>query len=625
MVTSRITNTRLSARSPSDLKPLRTLILISGAFVGWIGVSLRAAEPPQTVAELWADFDPRAEPLEVEIVREWQEKGGTYRYVRFLIGRFKGKPSRMAAFYGFPEGTGGKLPAVMHMHGGGQRAFLEEVRTYVNRGYAALSVNWGGKEMEDAKAGDPNTDWGAVDPTQENVAGYFNLLPGEKFLVDHESPKNCNWYLLTLGCRRGITFLEQQPEVDAERIGIYGHSMGGNLTIYVAGIDSRVKVAAPSVGGQGFRTEPHEMLGGRCQQENIKGDAALFTRTLGFEHYAPRIHCPLLHLSGTNDFHGWMDDVYRTNALIDNQPLRFAFSPHLNHRFIPEVAVTRPLWLDHYLKDGPPLPETPGSEWQLETHQGVPILRVVPDSSSLPVARVDIYYSFDPDPRARFWRDAIATRKGDSWEAALPSLDTDLPLYAFANVYHTLPGPESLPHLAPITELCLSSLLHSASSAELKSAGVRETDQTSLLIDDFSRGWHDWYRLNEGNQLHWQYWTRKITDPKWRGPGNAALAITLTLPEPNSMSIVAIENEWRSYRGRKTTYVCRRALSADANPRTILLAPEDFKTSDGSSLASWSELDQLGICAHFEAREPPVWNGGIPVFHRLEWRVAGEQ
>ena len=38
--------------------------------------------------------------------------------------------------------------------------------------------------MENAQPGEPTTDWGAVDPTQKNVPGYFNLLPGDKFLVD---------------------------------------------------------------------------------------------------------------------------------------------------------------------------------------------------------------------------------------------------------------------------------------------------------------------------------------------------------------------------------------------------------------------------------------------------------
>lgn len=601
------------------------IVPISAVIAFALSPAITMAEPPRSVSELWSGFDPRQDPLEVEVVREWKEDGGVYRYVRYLIGTFKGKPARMAAFYGFPEGAKGKLPAVMHMHGGGQRAFLEEVKTYVGRGYAALSVNWGGREMEDAKPGDPNTDWGSVDPTQQNVPGYFNLLPGDKFLVDHESPKNNNWYLLTLGCRRGLTFLEQQPEVDAARIGIFGHSMGGNLTMYVAGTDDRVKVAAPSVGGQGYRTEPHEMMDGKAQQENIKGDTALFARTLGFENYAPRIHCPVLHLSGTNDFHGWMDDVYRTNALIQDQPLRYAFSPHLNHRFIPEVAVTRPLWLDHYLKGGPALPETPKSEWELKTADGVPLIRVMPDAGSLPIARVDIYYSMDPDPRARFWRDAGAVRKGDSWEAKLPVLSTAEPLYAFANVYHTLPKAETLPHMAPIGEVCLSSLLHSATGAELKAAGVKATDKKSPFIDDFARGWHDWYRLNAEHKPFWQNWTRKITDPKWRGPEGAKLAITLTMPETNTITIVLQENEWRSYRGKKVTYTCRREITGDEKPQTLSLSAADFTTSDGIALANWSQLDQLGICAQHEERgkqrEAVKWLGDMPTFHRLEWQM----
>jgi Acetyl xylan esterase (AXE1) len=588
--------------------------------------SLHADDAPQSVTELWVDFDPRKDPLEVEVVREWKENGGVFRHVRYLIGTFKGKPALMSAFYGFPEGTQGKLPAVMHMHGGGQRAFLEEVKTYVGRGYAALSVNWGGREMEDAKPGEVTTDWGLVDPTQKNVPGYFNLLPGDKFLIDHQSPKNCNWYLLTLGCRRGITFLEQQPEVDVQRIGIYGHSMGGNLTMYVAGTDARVKVAAPSCGGQGWREEPHAMLGGISQIREVAGDRDLFTRTLGFQHYASLIQCPVLHLSGTNDFHGWMDDVYRTNERIKNQPLRYAFSPHLNHRFIPEVSVTRALWFDQFLKGGPKLPEMPKSEWKIKTADGIPVMRVMPDKASLPVARVDIYYSIDPDPRARFWRDAEAQKAGDVWEAKLRVLSTDQPLYAFANVYHTLPSSESLPHMPSITELCLSTLLHSATAEELKSAGVSSMDQASLVIDDFARGWHDWYRLNAEHKSLWQNWTRKITDPKWRGPDGTRLVLTLLLPEQNRMSLVLNENEWRTYRGNKQVFVCDREISGKPEPQILMFELSDFKDANGKSPRNWQQMDQLGICAHYEEKErgtrpqPSQWHGDSPTFLRLEWR-----
>ena len=47
--------------------------------------------------------------------------------------------------------------------------------------------------------------------------------------------------------------------------------------------------------------------------------STVFRRTLSFESYAPLIKCPVLHRSATNDFHGWMDDVYRTDALIPHQ------------------------------------------------------------------------------------------------------------------------------------------------------------------------------------------------------------------------------------------------------------------------------------------------------------------
>jgi hypothetical protein len=239
--------------------------------------SLLAAEGvPQSVVDLWADFDPRKDPLEVEVIREWKEDGAVFRHVRYFIGTFKGKPARMAAVYGFPEGAKEKLPAVMHIHGGGQRGSVSEVKLLVARGYAALSVNWGGSgtgkapfnTCEKSEPGDPNTDWGAVDPSQLNVQGYSTMLPGPKQVFeDREHPKNNNWYLLTLGCRRGLTFLEQQPQVDPQRLGVHGYSMGGNLTMYVAGTDRRVKAAVPALAVRAGA--------GRC----IRSSAARTSRT----------------------------------------------------------------------------------------------------------------------------------------------------------------------------------------------------------------------------------------------------------------------------------------------------------------------------------------------------------
>ena len=600
-----------------------SLILLATCIVVHAADSLPPLKKvPQNVAELWAGYDPQKEPLQTEVVREWEEDGVVIRYLRYYIGTFKGKPAWMAAFYAFPKNAK-NLPGVLHMHGGGQRANLTLVKFHASQGYGALSVNWGGKPMEGARPGEANTDWGAVDPTQNNVQGYFNLLPGEKFLDAQESPRNCNWFLITLGCRRGLTFLEQQSEVDGKRLGIRGHSMGGNLTMYVAGSDSRVKVASPSAGGSGYRT--YARYGLLPQIRKVKGNLELFRRTMGYQFYAPRITAPLLHLGASNDFHGQMDATYATGAKVKKTvPQRFVFAPHFNHRFYPEQQVSRILWLDQHLKGGVKLPETPASELKLKP---IPVLRVTP-SKELPVNRVDIYYSVDPDSRSRFWRDTKAKQDGGSWEAQLPVMDLKRPLFAFANIYYQLPKPAALPRNQQVEEVCISSLLHEAKPEALESAGVKTSGRAEWLIDDFKRGFHDWYTLGGNHRPLWQHWTRKVTDPKWRGPKGAKLALTIQSEQPNMLGIVLHENTWRNYRGKKRTYVAEAKLKG-GKTETVAFDLGDFKNvTDGVPLKNWEQLDELGLVAKTTIRgAKPIevaadpWQGPQPVFKRLEWQL----
>lgn len=629
-------------------QPTRRSVLLSGAMacswptLAW-SVAAQAGDDaaredqpvPQSVTELWKEFDPRRDPLEVELIREWTESGGVFRIVRFLVGRFKGQPARMTAIYGFPEGTGKTYPAVMHIHGGGQRAFLHEVAFLVGRGYAALSVNWGGdgdgqppfNQPDRSEPDDVKTDWGAVDPSQLNARGYQSLLPGPKQMFeDREHPQNCNWFLLTLGCRRGLTFLEQQPEVDADRLGVHGYSMGGNLTMYVAGADERVKAAVPAVGGAGWRWQPHPVADGTILQDHIQGDVDLFRRTLSFESYAPLIRCPILHRSGTNDFHGWMDDVYRTNSLIPAAETRYCWSPHLNHRLAPEVEVSMPLWFDQWLKGGPALPKTPESELILDSRDGVPRLRVRPDRG-WKVARCETYYSVDADPRSRFWRSADVTTEGDTFLGALPLHSADRPLFAFSNVIYTLPEPVSLDripgHRDPVRELCLSSLFHTASTERLAEAGLKATLSPSPLIDDFRQGTRDWFVFNGNHPTLWQYWTRKLRDPLWRGADGARLKLTFRMAEANRLTVVVVENEWRNDRGPRRTYLCEREIPGNPADQSLVVSLADLVSADGP-LSSWRYVDQLGLCSQFTERgQSPrpegKWSGPAPVWIRLEW------
>ncbi len=599
-------------------------LLFAGVFLSCSplrALSDELASVPRDVERLWSDFDPRKEPLDIHVVREWEKDGVLYRYVTFRVGRFKGAEALMAAFYGFPKG-GHKLPGLLHLHGGGQRAFLHEVAFYAKNGYACLSINWGGRTMEDSKPDDPTTDWGAVDPTQQNVPGYFNLQPGEPYIDPFESPRNNNWYLLTLGARRGLTFLEQQPEVDPERLGVYGHSMGGNLTVYVAGTDDRVKVAAPSVGGSGFRTYPWPLL--PQQKKHLpKGDVGLFRATMGYQSYAPRIEAPLLWLGATNDFHGIMDDTYRTGALMPEGRVRYAFTPHMNHRFTPEFAVARPLWIDQHLKGTFQFPVTPESKLVLRTGDGVPTFSVTP-GASLPIAEVHIYYSVDPDPQARFWRTTDAVQDGSTWTARLPILSIDQPLFAFANVHYLLRKPRAALRDTPTQRLAISSLMRTAAPGDLHRAEVKATDAPGHLIDDFQHGFRDWYTLSPDNCHHWQYWTRKITDPKWRGQSGCRLAFDVKVEKANELVVVITNSFFRPYRGKQQDFAAVVKLSGGESWQSVALSPGDFRAvGSHERLESWSKADLLGFRAYCADGESLLgsksWVGAQPLFRNLRW------
>jgi len=212
----------------------------------------------------------------------------------------------MAAVYGYPKG-GKKLPGLVQIHGGGQYADYRAVLTNAKRGYATISISWAGrinapgynvnpqivKLFWDGKTDDPGykltTDWGALDayhaPCRYSKNHFGNMAPAPWTLDAVESPRNNPWFLCTLGARRALTFLQQQPQVDGDKLGVYGHSMGGKLTVLTTAADSRVKASAPSCGGISNRNTDH----------------ALFDATIADDVSLKQISCPIIFLRMMTD------------------------------------------------------------------------------------------------------------------------------------------------------------------------------------------------------------------------------------------------------------------------------------------------------------------------------------
>ena len=567
---------------------------------------LEAGKVPLTVEELWDGFDPRKEPLETEVLKEWEQDGAVCRIVRYRVGVFKGEPAVVAAFYAFPKG-GTKLPALVELHGGGQSASLGSVVKWAQRGYAALSLNWGGNRMlvgQEPWSG-PQTEWGKLDathPPQRNKANHFAgpLTPDDYTLDPVESPRNSNWFLVLMAARRAISFLEQQPEVDATRIGVLGHSMGGKLTTNLAGIDKRIKAAVPSCGGSGDLVESEATVPGGSRTKRTPLELACVSDNA----YIPLLNCPVLWLSPTNDFHAHIDNMAWNWRNVPDDRLRLSISPHFNHRHGEEQSLTEWLWFDQHLKAAAfTMPETPRIALDLQASGGVPRVTVRPDGS-LPVRRVDVFYSVDPHALTRFWRDARAVKVGEAWQADCPLLSRDEPLFAFANVTYDAPAEYQAGPQARGQEqggsFVISSRVLSAGPAALEAAGVRASDQPDRLIDDGARGWHDWYLLNWGHPPLWTATTRKLKDPKWRGPDGARLAFEVRCESDNQLVLTFNTNAWGAMIPGKPAvdYAVVKPLRGSTDWQTVSVNVGELVATDPKvtlPLADWRSVTEFSI------------------------------
>lgn len=164
-------------------------------------------------------------PLEVKQVEE--VKLG--ELVRRKITYATEKDDRVAAYLFLPpRAAGAKLPAVLCLH---------------------QTVNIG-KEEPAGLGGNPNLHY-ALHLAER---GYVTLAPDYPSFGEHEynfapahgyisGTMKAIWDNL-----RAVDLLQSLPEVDAERIGCIGHSLGGHNTMFTAAFDPRIKALVSNCG-----------------------------------------------------------------------------------------------------------------------------------------------------------------------------------------------------------------------------------------------------------------------------------------------------------------------------------------------------------------------------------------
>ncbi|WP_413377408.1 acetylxylan esterase [Alkalihalobacillus sp. 1P02AB] len=136
----------------------------------------------------------------------------------------------LQAFYIVPEEHEGSLPCLVIFHGyGGHKNSISHYMKWLIQGYAVLAVDCRGQ----GRSGD--------------FSGYTSDELGSWVVKGILDKKDYYYRKVYVDAIRAIDFVCTRTEVDQERIGVMGASMGGGITLAVAALDDRPKLAVADV------------------------------------------------------------------------------------------------------------------------------------------------------------------------------------------------------------------------------------------------------------------------------------------------------------------------------------------------------------------------------------------
>ena len=134
--------------------------------------------------------------------------------------------------------------------------------------------------------------------------------------------------------------------------------------------------------------------------------------------YWPLVKCPVMFISSSNDFHSTFERIYQSMALLKHSDWRVTTNIHQNHGPGPEQWVMLNQWFNQYLKGiEQDIPATPPSTFRVAGNKAT--FTVTPADQDR-LAATEVYYSYDPNSRTRFWMKAASERSGQSWSVTLP-------------------------------------------------------------------------------------------------------------------------------------------------------------------------------------------------------------
>lgn len=321
---------------------------VSGSLPAW------KAKRKQVRAQLWkllGKLPPRPKTPDVKTLS--REDRGDYVLEKFQFDNDAG--ATVPGYLLLPKNVSGKAPGILfcHRHGGlydlGKEELFETNRvpdlpgpTLAQRGYAVLAIDCYCFGERNGQGPDGPSEKGKEG---EMSASKFNLWVGRSL-----------WGMIVRDDLMALDYLASRPEVDADRLGVTGMSMGATRSWWLMALDDRLKTGVPVCCLTRARNLiENGLLSAHGIYYFVPDVLAHFDNEAVVSLIAPR---PVLFMDGDDDINAPVDGIRAIQAAVrpawqlygqeDNfQSIIYAGQGHL---YTPAMWSKTLDWLDAHLK-----------------------------------------------------------------------------------------------------------------------------------------------------------------------------------------------------------------------------------------------------------------------------------
>jgi dienelactone hydrolase len=312
------------------------------------------AERKQVRADLWkllGRLPPRPAVPRVETLAR-EDRGG------FVLEKFQfdnGAGATVPGYLILPKGAPARLPAILycHWHGGeydGGKIELFQARhtpeapgpALAARGYAVLAIDASGFGERNGQGPDGPAERGR---SAEETATKFDLWVGRTF-----------WGMLLRDDLMALDYLASRPEVDPDRIGVTGMSMGATRTWWLMALDERLRAGVAIACMTRYQSlVEHGSLNEHHIGYFVPGILRQFDSEAVIALIAPR---PVLFQTGDRDPTSPVDGIHAIESAVGQvyrlygaeggfQSIVYSGQGHV---YTPEMWARTLAWMDEHLR-----------------------------------------------------------------------------------------------------------------------------------------------------------------------------------------------------------------------------------------------------------------------------------